>query len=249
MTNYTETLNALATAAAKAAKAEGVTNDKTTAHAPFALDLILSANVDFDAVGNWIGDACKAANLKSAKGKRNLQALRPHGGLYNLANSLKWFADNREEYPAIDAIAYAFCRNDIYGDMRRDYLVASKAMLPAEANASDVDGIAQAYHAIEDDKGKAKNEDAYWVAIKAPSTFAAFMKECKAYVRECKAQTADKFADKVARMVEAIDDLELAELRKRQTELLALMTAIEKASEKIALADSREGEPNVRDAA
>lgn len=245
---YTDTLTALATAAAKAAKAETTTAEKTTAHAPFALDAILTASVDFDAVGQWIADACKAADLKSAKGKRNLQALRPHGGLYNLANSLKWFADNREEYPAIDAIAYAFCKVDEYGDLSRDFLI-EQGVLPAEAKAMGVDEAQAAYAEIDDDSAKAVHAAAYWKAIKAPMTFAAFMADCKAYVNGIKAENRDAFGDKIASVIDTLGKIELSELRERQTALAALMEAIEKASDKIALADSRDGEAVIREAA
>lgn len=229
--SFTETLAALAIAANKADKATATANDKATAHAPFALAAIM-----FEAsmsVEKWVDAACDAANARSAKGKRNTAALREngYGGLYNMAQALKWIEDQRENemvFVQIEALAYMFCKVDQTGNLRRDYLIGEGIMLPAEAKLADIDTVVTAYDEAPDND-KAGHADAYWKAVGAPTSFAAFFKAAK----ECAKVKGDAFADKVNRTIDAIAKLDLEELKARQTELSALMAALKGASDRL----------------
>lgn len=238
MTDYNTTLAALAVAAAKQGKAETATAEKATAHAPFAIAAIFDGEKTVEA---WTTDACTTAEVKSKKGHKNAAALREggYGGLYNMAIALKWLTDNREEYPAINGVADMFLRRDTSGDMRRNYLVASRAMLPAEARIADIEAVAAAYDAKDDDDGKATEAEAYWKAVEAPVTFAAFMADCKAVA---KAPKADAFTTALDKVVKSLGEMELEELAKRQDELLTLLAAIKGAEMRLTAESEGEGE-------
>ena len=233
---YTTTLEALAAAASKATKAENICNEKATAHAPFALLAMID---DGKSVEAWVTDACTIAEVKSKKGKKNTAALREGGfnGLYNMAQSLKWIEDNVAEFPAIEGLAYMFCKVDATGDLRRDYLISKAIMLPAEARLADIDTVAEAYNvATVGAKAEAEatvHAAAYWKAVNAPDTFAAFMKAAK----EAAKVEKDAFAEAVKRMVAAIAEMELEAIVSRQPELETLYAAIKGAQERLAPVD------------
>lgn len=243
--SYTETLAALAVAAQKQGKAETATAEKATAHAPFAIAAIIDGEKSID---GWIADACTTADVKSKKGHKNAAALREggFGGLYNMATALKWIVDNREEFPAIDCVADMFLRRDTTGDMRRNYLVSVKAMLPAEARLADIETVAVAYDAIEDEEGKATESAAYWKAVEAPSTFAAFMADCKAVAAKPK---ADAFTVAIDKVVKSLGTMELEELVARQAQLVELLAALKGAETRLSPEAETETEVELSQAA
>ena len=240
--SYQDTLNALVSASATATKAENKCNESATAHAPHAILAILSGEKSLEA---WIIDACDAASVKSGKGKKNAAALREggYGGLYNMAVALKWFDDNRQDSEGdetlIVSIAYDFCRVDVSGNLARDYMIASKAMLPAEARVTDTDTVKALYEQAEGDKES--HAMAYWKAIEAPATFAAFMKDCKAAMA---APKGDAFTNAIDKVIATLGKLELAELQERQAKLAELLAAIGGASKRLeeSAATDSEGE-------
>lgn len=234
MNDFATTLAALATAANKASKAEATVAEKATAHAPFALSAILSEETSLE---GWINQACDVAGVKSKKGKRNAAALREggFGGLYNMAQSLKWIDDNRSREDsgnvAVDVLCYQFCRIDWNGDVARDYLV-SKGELPAVAKAMTAEEAIETAATIGSEEERSQHSEDYHVAIKAPTTFAALMKEAKA---ACRTETT--FADKLESMASKIGELELADITANLAALDKLTAAIADATAKLALAE------------
>jgi len=239
MTDFNTTLASLATAAKKAGEAENKVAEKATAHAPFALEAMLSGTMSLE---GWINAACDAAGVKSTKGKRNAAALREKGfgGLYNMATALKWVDDDRRRETenqttgniAVDILAYQFCRIDWNGDVARDYLV-SKGELPAVAKGMDAEtAIATAAETGEESERLQHSVD-YHVAIKAPSTFAAFLKAAKA---ACKVEST--FADRLEKMATKIAELEAGDIAASQAALAKLSDAIATAVASLATAET-----------
>lgn len=236
---FNDTLTEMVKAAESGRKADKTTQAKATAHGPAALARIFGyGDIERLSVDGWIKAACIAAGVRSKSGKHVLQAFRQNGlnGLHNLANDLKWLDDNAEEYACIPVLMDAFMRHDPNGDVMRNYLISAKAMLPAEAKAETLEAVQAAYDAIEDAEGKELEEEAYWKAIEAPTTWGGFMAACRKAVKDAKPDS-DKVGKAIATFTATVKDMSIEDIAARQDELLAAFAAIEAAVEMLSESD------------
>ena len=245
---FTDTLNALVNASDGERKARDKATTVAGEHGPHAVAAIFGyGDSEFRvSVDGWCHLAAKAAGL--AKSTRRDMKKAGQSALVNMADALAFIDksldakdDDNETllYPGVRSFIDAYMRYDRNGDMRRDYLIASRTMLPAEATMADLETVISAYDAIDDDDGKAERAEIYWRSYDAPNTFYGLRDAIVAYVEKCKPK-ADKAAKRFADFTAFITELSAEDIAKYQDAILAVMVVIEKASAKLETADGDE---------